>query len=214
MTAAGLQWIVRTRADPDLMNSSDRVKMLAKQKARAVSVSLSEQKPHETAAKIVLRKIMPMKSTCQIVTTLLAGAVLAGLSPQPDLHAASLPPHAWLFGAWAGGIFPAPDQMSPAECQARATFLVTQDVVIHSTLTHPNAIQNMIVSVRGTPGGTIFMLAPSDEKPEQIGGVPVDLGFGCPTDNVLRVVRVGPNEIRFPDCKGFPSTLVRCGAPG
>lgn len=157
---------------------------------------------------------MPVKSACRIVTTLLAGAVLAGLLPQPRVDAAEPPPHAWLFGAWAGGILPAPAHMSPAECQAQASFVVTKDVVIHRTLTHPQAIQNLIVSVRGTPDGTIFMLAPPQEKPEVIAGVPMDLGFGCPNDTVLRVVRVGPNEISLPNCAGFPSNLVRCGNPG
>jgi len=157
---------------------------------------------------------MPVKSACRIVTTLLAGAVLAGLLPPPNARAAEAPPHAWLFGAWAGGILPAPAHMSPAECQANASLAVTQDVIIHRTLTHPAAIQNLIVSVRGTPDGTIIVLAPPKEKPELIAGVPVDLGFGCPSDNVLRVVRVGPNEISLPGCSGFPSTLVRCGAPG
>lgn len=157
---------------------------------------------------------MPVKSACRIVTTLLAGAMLAGLLPQASLRAAEAPPHAWLFGAWAGGILPAPDHMSAAECRAQTSLIVTQDVVIHRTLTHPDAIQNLIVSVRGTPDGTIFMLAPPQEKPEVIAGVPVDLGFGCPNGNALRVVRVGPNEIRLPDCTGFPSDLVRCGAPG
>ncbi|HTI00167.1 MAG TPA: hypothetical protein VL752_04385 [Acidisoma sp.] len=157
---------------------------------------------------------MPVKSACRIVTTLLAGAVLAGLLPQPSLRAAEAPPHAWLFGAWAGGILPAPAHMNLAECQANTSFAVSQDVVVHRTLTHPAAIQNLIVSVRGTPDGTIIMLAPPQEKPEVIAGVPVDLGFGCPANNVLRVVRIGPNEIRLPDCTGFPSPLVRCGGPG
>jgi hypothetical protein len=103
--------------------------------------------------------------------------------------------------------------MSPKECQESATFVVTQDEIIHSTLTHPDAIQNLIASVRGTPNGTIFLLAPSDTKPESFGGIPQDLGFGCPEPNVLRVVKVGPNQIAFPDCKGFPSPLVRCSPP-
>ncbi len=134
--------------------------------------------------------------------------VLAGL-PRPSA-AQGIPPHAWLFGAWAGGILPAPPDMDARECEARATFVVTRDVVIHSTLTHPEAIENLIASVRGTPDGTIFALAPTDTKPQTIAGLADDLGFGCPQPDVLRVVRVGPNEIRFPDCTGFPSPLVRC----
>jgi hypothetical protein len=157
---------------------------------------------------------MPLKCLTRIATTLLAGAVLAQAAPMRPAAAQPAPPHAWLFGMWAGGVYPAPPNMSPAECEARATFVVTQDAVIHSTLTHPDAIQNLIASVRGTPNGTIFLLAPSDTKPDTIGGVTEDLGFGCPEPNILRVVRVGPNQIAFPDCKGFPSPLVRCGTPG
>lgn len=156
---------------------------------------------------------MPPKSARRTATTLLAGLILATFVPQHPVAAQGLPPHAWLFGAWAGGIYPAPPHMSAAECDAQATFVVTQDIVIHSTLTHPEAIQNLIASVRGTPEGTIFALAPTDTKASDIPGITDDLGFGCPQPNVLRVVQVRPNEIQFPGCTGFPSPLVRCPAP-
>ncbi len=151
----------------------------------------------------------------RITTALLAGLLLGVMAAPASTPARSqaLPPHAWLFGAWAGGILPAPPGMSAAECDASATFIVTKDAVIHSTLTHPAAIENLIASVRGTPQGTIFVLAPSDTKPETVAGITDDLGFGCPEPEVLRVVRAGPNEIRFPDCADFPSPLVRCPAP-
>jgi hypothetical protein len=150
-----------------------------------------------------------------LLAPLVLGALLAATALPPPVTAQGMPPHAWLFGAWAGGILPAPPNMDARECEARATFVVTRDVVIHSTLTHPEAIENLIASVRGTPDGTIFALAPTDTKPQSIAGLPDDLGFGCPQADVLRVVRVGPNEIRFPDCTGFPSPLVRCPAtPG
>ncbi len=162
---------------------------------------------------------MPHHSARRMAAPLLASLVLGALLtvtalPSPAT-AQGMPPHAWLFGAWAGGILPAPPGMDAQECEARATFVVTRDVVIHSTLTHPAAIENLIASVRGTPEGTIFALAPTDTKPQTIAGLPDDLGFGCPQADVLRVVRVGPNEIRFPDCTDFPSPLVRCpAAPG
>ncbi len=156
---------------------------------------------------------MPLTPMRRIAASLLAGAMLAPFALQGPAEAQGAPPHAWLFGAWAGGIYPAPPGMSAAECEARTTFVVTKDVIIHSTLTHPDAIQNLIASVRGTPEGTIFALAPTDTKPETIGGVTEDLGFGCPQPDVLRVVKVAPNEIRFPDCTGFPSPLVRCPSP-
>jgi len=147
------------------------------------------------------------------LATCLAGVLLAAASLSLPARAQGQPPHAWLFGAWAGGILPAPPDMDARECEARATFIVTRDAVIHSTLTHPDAIENLIASVRGTPYGTIFALAPTDTKPDSIAGIPDDLGFGCPQPDVLRVVRVGPNAIRFPDCAGFPSPLVRCPPP-
>ncbi len=155
---------------------------------------------------------MPLMLVRRIAATLLAGAILAPFALQHPAEAQGAPPHAWLFGAWAGGILPAPPGMSAAECEARTTFVVTRDVILHSTLTHSGPIQNLIASVRGTPTGTIFALAPTDTKPETIGGIPEDLGFGCPQPDVLRVVKVGPNEIRLPDCTGFPSPLVRCPA--
>ena len=160
---------------------------------------------------------MPYQPLRRTAGPLLAPLALAALAltlawPSPA-KAQGAPPHAWLFGAWAGGILPAPPGMSARECDARATFIVTRDAVIHSTLTHPDAIENLIASVRGTPNGTVFALAPTDTKPQTIAGIPDDLGFGCPQPDVLRVVRVGANQIRFPDCTGFPSPLVRCPPP-
>jgi hypothetical protein len=155
---------------------------------------------------------MPREPMRRLAKTLFAVALLAAAARPLPAGAQALPPHAWLFGAWAGGVLPAPPGMSAAECDARASFVVTRDMVIHSTLTHQTAIENLIASVRGTPDGTIFALAPTDAKPEVVAGLPDDLGFGCPQPGILRVVRVGPNEIRFPDCAGFPSPLVRCPA--
>ena len=156
---------------------------------------------------------MPHQPARRLAKMLLAAALLAVVARPLPVRAQALPPHAWLFGAWAGGSLPAPPDMSAAECDARASFVVTRDMIIHSTLTHQAAIENLIASVRGTPNGTIFALAPTDTKPETIAGLPDDLGFGCPEPDLLRVVRVGPNEIRFPDCADFPSPLVRCPPP-
>jgi hypothetical protein len=156
---------------------------------------------------------MPYEPLRRMATALFAGALLAAAGLPLPVMAQGAPPHAWLFGAWAGGILPPPPGMTAQECDASATFVVTRDAVIHSTLTHPTAIENLIASVRGTPQGTVFVLAPTTTKPETIPGLADDLGFGCPEPDVLRVVRVGPNEIRFPDCAGFPSPLVRCPAP-
>ncbi len=156
---------------------------------------------------------MPLTPMRRIAATLLAGAMLAPVALRHPAAAQSAPPHAWLFGAWAGGLYPAPPGMSAAECEARTTFVVTRDVIIHTTLTHPGPIQNLIASVRGTPAGTIFALAPTDTKPETVAGLTEDLGFGCPQPDVLRVVKIAPNQISLPDCTGFPSPLVRCPGP-
>ncbi len=161
-----------------------------------------------------MKLAMPLTYLFRTLAVLLAGALCLSALPIRPASAQAAPPHAWLFGMWAGGIYPAPPDMTPAECRARATFVVSQDAVIHSTLTHPDAIENLIASVRGTPEGTIFLLAPTNTQPQTIAGLPEDLGFGCPDPNVLRVVRVGPNRIAFPDCKGFPSPLVRCRGAG
>lgn len=147
-----------------------------------------------------------------LVTPLVLGVLLAATALPPRVTAQGMPPHAWLFGTWAGGILPAPPGMDARTCEENATFVVTRDAVIHSTLTHPAAIENLIASVRGTPNGTIFALAPTDTKPQPVAGLEDDLGFGCPQPDILRVVRVGPNEIRFPNCTGFPSPLIRCPA--
>ena len=162
--------------------------------------------PYEPARRMAALLLAPL------VAPLVVGVLLAATAVPPPAAAQGAPPHAWLFGAWAGGILPAPPGMSARECEENATFVVTRDVVIHSTLTHPEAIENLIASVRGTPNGTIFALAPTETKPQPVAGLPDDLGFGCPQPDILRVVRVGPNEIRFPDCTGFPSPLIRCPA--
>jgi hypothetical protein len=166
----------------------------------------------------VTRKIMHHPSAtrptaARRATPLLAAAVLlavSGLASQAEAATPSGPPHAWLYGVWAGGIFPAPPNMSPDECRAHVTFQVSQDAVLHTTLMHPEPIQNLIAAVRGTPDGTIFTLAPTDAKADPIAGISDDLGFGCPQPDTLRVVKTGPDEIAFPGCTGFPSPLVRC----
>jgi hypothetical protein len=50
---------------------------------------------------------------CLIVTM-----ALAALSTAPARAQGNLPPHAWLFGAWIGGIFPPPSTLSAQECLA------------------------------------------------------------------------------------------------
>jgi hypothetical protein len=161
----------------------------------------------------VTRKIMaPNRLGSTAPSFLVAAAIVAGIAAlAPAAKAAQpAPPHAWLYGVWSGGILPAPPDMTAQECQQHPTFVVTQDAVLHGTLTHPDLIQNLIAAVRGTPEGTVFTLAPTETKPETVAGSTEDLGFGCAQPDTLRVVKVGPNQIAFPGCTAFPSPLVRC----
>jgi hypothetical protein len=141
---------------------------------------------------------------------LLAGLAGTVLSPASAL-AADAPPHAWLYGSWAGGLYPAPSDMTAAECNAHPTFIVTQDAVLHATLAQPGFVQNLIASVRGTPQGTVFTLAPSGAEAPP-GSLPGIADFGCADSTTLRVVKSGANQIAFPGCTAFPSPLVRCPA--
>ena len=116
-------------------------------------------------------------------------------------HAAG-PPHAWLFGAWTGGLFPViPDRIAE-DCRTQTTVVFAQDAVSHATLTGTGATQRVIETVRTTPQGAEFRFTPQ----------PGDAGFGCPDPDGLPVLRGGPNTIQFPGCTAFPYSLERCSA--
>jgi hypothetical protein len=102
--------------------------------------------------------------------------------------AAPAPPHAWLFGAWTGGIFPAPSAMTAQQCLAQPTVIFTRDLVMR------------------------FEAAPIPPANANLLGLtpPTTVGFGCSSPDELHVVRKGENEITFPDCSDFPYPLVRC----
>jgi hypothetical protein len=146
-------------------------------------------------------------------TTLLAIALLLGLTgpltaqtPAPARGQApppAGPPHAWLFGAWVGGIFPPPVTLSAQECLAQPMVIFTRDTVMRAVMTSPAYGQRLIDTARATAAGFELRLVPSSAPA-------ADTGFGCPDPNVLPVQRRGENEITFPGCTDFPFPLIRC----
>lgn len=149
-----------------------------------------------------------MRRSLPLAAMLLAAAL-------PTLPAAAqrgLPPHAWLFGAWTGGLFPAPLHPSAASCQSRATVVFGQDVVARASLTQPGLTQRVVETANVTRGRVEFRFVPASATPRDLLGQaePATSGFGCDSPDVLYVQRKGPNEITFPGCKDFPNPLVRC----
>lgn len=135
-----------------------------------------------------------------------------GLAPSGRAWAQGQPPHAWLFGTWTGGLFPAPSGLSAQTCQPVAIF--TRDVVMRATLLDPNPVQRVIETVRATPAGTEFRFVAVPPAPASGGlldlAAPPTTGFGCADPDALVVQRRGANEIAFPGCADFPNPLVRC----
>lgn len=125
------------------------------------------------------------------------------------------PPHAWLFGAWTGGLFPVPSVMTPQACFGQPVVVFTRDVVLRATLTETTYTQRVIETARTDPGTTNFRFAPSGAGGSGLLGIAgpgPQAGFGCESDNVLHVQRRSDNEIAFPGCPEFSYPLVRCGS--
>jgi len=130
----------------------------------------------------------------------------------------NLPPHAWLFGAWTGGLFPAPSVVSAQECLAMPVVVFTRDIVLRAVVTDQFYAQHLVETARVTAEGAEFRFTPAPAtapttpfNPTPQGGSG-DAGFGCISPDILRVQRHTENEITFPDCKDFPYPLVRCPA--
>ncbi len=153
-----------------------------------------------------------MRRTLLFATAcLLAGAALA--VPVSPLRAQAAPPHAWLFGSWTGGLFPAAQGLPAKVCLAQPVVIFTRDVVLRATLTDPSYIQRVIETARTNPGSTEFRFAPATASGGGLLGMnagPAPTGFGCGDPNVLHVQRKGDNEITFPGCTDFPYPLIRC----
>jgi hypothetical protein len=124
------------------------------------------------------------------------------------------PPHEWTFGVWTGGLYPAGDTGSPG-CAGSPTVIFTRDVVMRVSVLDTAYRQRTIETVAQTAGGGLeFRFTPAQPVMSALGGrVPPDAGFGCEGNpDMLRVERRGPDEIAFPGCNEFPSTLKRCTA--
>ena len=138
-----------------------------------------------------------------IIASVLMLALTSPLTAQAPAPAG--PPHAWLFGAWIGGMFPPPVTLTAQECLAQPMVIFTRDVVMRAVMTSPAYTQRLIDTrtrhgrrLRG-PAGLIPLRRAGGEQT-----------FGCPDPNVLPVQRRGENEIAFPGCTDFPFPLIRC----
>ncbi len=135
------------------------------------------------------------------VLTLAQAIPLMAQAPAP-----AGPPHAWLFGAWIGGMFPASVTLNAQECLAQPMVIFTRDVVMRAVMTTPTYSQRLIDTARATGTGYEVRLVSSAFAPAG------DPGFGCADPNVLSVQRRGDNEITFQGCTDFPFPLIRCTA--
>ena len=129
--------------------------------------------------------------------------------------AAGEPPHAWLFGTWTGGLFPAAAHPSAEACLAQPVVIFTKDVVLRASLIDPTYAQRVIETVRVSPQGADFRFTPAATPPGGVAGMLAQAatppqGFGCADPDALQVRRLGPNKISFPGCTDFPNPLVRC----
>lgn len=121
------------------------------------------------------------------------------------------PPHAWVFGSWTGGIFPPTDTSGP-RCTAQPTVIFTRDVVMRASAFDVPYRQRLIETVAAEPNALEFRFVPTPAQSGPFGArMAPDIGFGCPGGpNALRIERIGPDEIIFPNCSEFPSPLKRC----
>jgi hypothetical protein len=139
------------------------------------------------------------------------------VAPLPPAAAQqALPPHAWLFGAWTGGLFPAPSGLTAQMCLQQPVMIFTRDVVLRATITDVLYTQREIETVRADPGGVEFRFTHSapPATPGLLGlnAGGSEIGFGCESPDALHVERRGENEIVLPGCADFPNPLVRCPA--
>jgi hypothetical protein len=148
----------------------------------------------------------------------IATVLLAALHAVPARAQSNLPPHAWLFGAWTGGLFPPPSTLGAQECLAMPVVIFTRDIVMRAVITDQLYVQRLVETARVTPEGAEFRFAAPPPTASagpfglSQGGASNDVGFGCISPDVLRVQRRTENEITFPGCSDFPYPLVRCPA--
>lgn len=152
-----------------------------------------------------------MRRTFPLAAMLLAAA----LAPLPAGAQQAQPPHAWLFGTWSGGLFPVPRNISAEACLSQPVVIFTRDLVMRATLTSQTLIQRVIETANASPSGVEFRFAPAGTGVGGafgLAGPGQPVGFGCESPDALHVLRQGPNQITFPNCKDFPEPLVRCAS--
>lgn len=142
-------------------------------------------------------------------------AALMLTAPLPVQAQNNAPPHAWLFGAWIGGLYPPPSSVGAQECLGQPVVIFTKDIVMRAVITDTLYTQRLVETARANGQGVEFRFARSlpDSAPGPFGlpgGAPTDVGFGCSNPDVLRVQRISENQITFPGCSDFPYPLVRC----
>lgn len=151
-------------------------------------------------------------------TVISVSAALALLAPfaAPVQAQQTAMPHAFLFGAWTGGLVPPPSTVTAQGCLAQPTVIFTRDVVMRATLTDVLYVQRAIETARGTGNGIDIRFVPQPGAQPAPGGLGLGgasgTGFGCAEADVLHVQRISANEISFPGCRDFPFPLVRCPA--
>ena len=147
------------------------------------------------------------------VRLLAAFTLASAVAPVPALaQGAALPPHAWLFGTWTGGIFPAPSGLTSQACLSQPVVIFTRDLVLRASITEQVLSQREIETARTSANGAEFRFAETGGGGSSLLGMGDGrtVGFGCEAPNVLHVQRRGDNEISFPGCADFPNPLVRC----
>lgn len=151
------------------------------------------------------------------IAWLIVTLALAALNTAPARAQGNLPPHAWLFGAWTGGLFPPPSTISAQECLAMPVVIFTRDIVMRAVITDQIYAQRLVETARALTDGVEFHFSRSPAiaaaGPFNLSpGGGNDVGFGCSSPDSLRVQRRTENEISFPGCTDFPYPLVRCSA--
>ena len=148
----------------------------------------------------------------QWVVMMVAAVALGGsVAPQVAAQPGGEPPHAWVFGSWTGGMFP-PGETTGARCTGQPSVIFTRDVVMRASIFDVAYRQRLIETVSVGEDVLEFRFVAMSAQSGPLGArLPPDIGFGCATGpNGLRVERRGPNEIVFPNCAEFPSSLLRC----
>ena len=131
----------------------------------------------------------------RILLLCLAGTFLS--APVLPAAAQQMPPHAWLFGTWTGGVFPPPQNMSREACLSQPVVIFTRDLVMRATLTEQELTQRVIESARATPTGMEFRFASNGmTAPDGILGKPYAAADGLRLRQRQRAARAAAGRER------------------